>query len=88
MFCSSAAQVQPAEQHFEQSHTFLYFTDAVLLKVLQIREIALVCTFFFKLKVCCFFLPQVSPTLFFKLQHQQNIRVEIYSRAKPRDPKS
>lgn len=47
LFCSNDAQVQPAEQHFEQSHAFLYFTDAVLLKVLQIKEIAFVCTSFF-----------------------------------------
>lgn len=49
LFCSNDAQVQPAEQHFEQSHAFLYFTDAVLLKVLQIKEIAFVCTSFLPL---------------------------------------
>lgn len=78
-FGSSAVWVQPGKQHFAQSHSLLYRVDEVLLKVLQIRDIAFVCTFFFlSYKFVVSFFPQISSTFFFTLQHQWNTRVEIY----------
>lgn len=49
LFCSNDAQVQPAEQHFEQSHAFLYFTDAVLIESSTNQRDSFCLHFFFSL---------------------------------------